>query len=167
MPALAVVLLLSGIILAQSDRTSCSIGADVEHEYRSLPSMSDLSLSWEQRYGPRRILAEKYPTNWALQFALQEPLLNSIDLLPHEWDLAIERYRSLPDPLLRDLLEARLLAKIQPVKSGETIGRILGQAKDSPWAHLAMLESAADSRNGDRSLASSHSLRHFWHRPAQ
>jgi peroxiredoxin len=115
--------------------------------------MSDLSLSWEQRYGPRRILAEKYPTNWALQFALQEPLLNSIDLLPHEWDLAIERYRSLPDPLLRDLLEARLLAKIQPVKSGETIGRILGQAKDSPWAHLAMLESAADSRNGDRSLA--------------
>jgi hypothetical protein len=115
--------------------------------------MSDLSLSWEQRYGPRRILAEKYPTNWALQFALQEPLLNSIDLLPHEWDLAIERYRSLPDPLLRDLLEARLLAQIQPVKSRETIGRVLGQAKDSPWAHFAMLESAADSRNGDRALA--------------
>jgi peroxiredoxin len=79
--------------------------------------------------------------------------LNSIDLLPHEWDLAIERYRSLPDPLLGGLLEARLLARIQPVKSRETIGRVLGQAKDSPWAHLAMLESAADSRNGDRALA--------------
>jgi hypothetical protein len=74
MPALAVVLLLSGIILAQSDHTSCSMGADVEQEYRSLPSMSDLPLSWEQRYGPRRTLAGKYPTNWALQFALQEPL---------------------------------------------------------------------------------------------
>jgi peroxiredoxin len=87
-----------------------------------------------------------------LQFAVQEPLLNGSELV-HEWDLAIERYRSLPDPLLRDLLEARLLAQIQPVTSRETIGRILGQAKDSPWAHLVMLESAADSRNGDRLLA--------------
>jgi hypothetical protein len=87
-----------------------------------------------------------------LQFALQEPLLNG-NGLEREWDLAIERYRSLPDPLLRDLLEARLLAQIQPVRSRETIGRVLGQAKDSPWAHLAMLESAADPRNGDRVLA--------------
>jgi len=152
MPALALLLLLSGIILAQSDRTTCAMWANVEHEYRSLPSMSDLSLSWEQRYGPRRILAGKYPTNWPLQLALQEPLLTGSELV-HEWDLAIERYRSLQDPLLRDLLEARLLAQIQPVKSREAIGRILGEAKDSPWAHFAMLESAARSRNGDRALA--------------
>lgn len=153
MLTVALILLLSGFAFAaQSSRSVCSMGADVEHEYESLPSIADLSLSWEQRYGPRRTLAAKYPTNWPLQLALQVPLINHEQLV-REWDLAIEHYRSVSDPLLRDLLEARLLAGFQPAKSRETFIRILGEARDSPWAHLAMLESAADPRNGDGALA--------------
>jgi hypothetical protein len=114
--------------------------------------MSDVSRSWKERYGPRRELAKKYPTDWSLQFALQEPILNHSEL-GREWDLAIERYRALPDRMLGELLEARLLAPVQREKSREALDHVLGRAKDSPWVHLAMLEWAAARRNGDSTLA--------------
>jgi len=66
MRTVALLAALSSVVLAQSDRTSCSIPLDVESEYRSLPSMSDLSRSWEERYAPRRALAKKYPYDWPL-----------------------------------------------------------------------------------------------------
>ena len=152
MRTVALLAALSSVVLAQSDRTSCSIPLDVESEYRSLPSMSDLSRSWEERYAPRRALAKKYPYDWPLQFALQVPILQHSDM-GREWDLAIEHYRALPDRALGELLEARLLSPLHRKKSREVLDRILKVAADSPWAHLAMLEWAADPRNGDRTIA--------------
>jgi peroxiredoxin len=114
--------------------------------------MSDLSLSWQERYAPRRALAKKYLADWPLQFTLQTPILHHSDI-GREWDLAIEHYRTLPDRSLGELLEARLLSPLQRKKSREALDRILGLAKDSPWAHLAMLEWAADLKNGDRAVA--------------
>ena len=143
---------LSSLGFAQSDRTACSMALGVENEYRSLPSMSDLSRSWEERYAPRRALARKYPSDWPLQVALQMPIQQHSDMR-REWDLAIEHYRAVPDRLLGELLEARLLSPVQHKTSRGVLDRILRQAKDSPWAHLAMLEWAADARNGDRTLA--------------
>src|SRR6266478_3931827 len=143
---------LSSLGFAQSDRTACSMAFGVENEYRSLPSMSDLSRSWEERYAPRRALAKKYPADWPLQFALQVPIQQHSEMR-REWDLAIERYRAVPDRLLGELLEARLLSPVQRTTSRGVLDRILRQAKDSPWVHLAMLEWAADARNGDRTVA--------------
>jgi len=148
----ALVAVLSSVAFAQSDRTACSIGPDAESEFSNLPSMADLSLSWQERYAPRRALAKKYLADWPLQFTLQTPILQHSDL-GREWDSAIEHYRSLPDRSLGELLEARLLSPLQRKKSREALDRILGLAKDSPWAHLAMLEWAADPRNGDRAVA--------------
>ena len=110
--------------------------------------MSDLSLSWEERYAPRRDLAKKYPNDWPLQFALQQPILQHSEM-GHEYDLALSHYRSLPDPVLGELLEARLLSSLHRKKSRESLNHVLSQAADSPWSHLATLEWAADRRNGD------------------
>src|SRR5579862_5443259 len=142
---------LSSVVFGQSNRTACSIGLDVENEYRTLPSMSDLSRSWEERYGPRRALAKKYPMDWPLQFELQAPILIH-PYMGREWDLAIEHYRALPDRALGELLEARLLSPVRRAKSREALDRILPQVEDSPWAHLAMLD-WADSRHGDPAIA--------------
>src|SRR5438067_9140437 len=46
----------------------------------ALPSMSDLTLSWEERYAPRRDLAKKYSADWPLQFMLQRPILQGVDM---------------------------------------------------------------------------------------
>ncbi len=143
---------LSSVVFGQSNRTACSIGLDVENPYRALPSMSDLSLSWEERYGPRRALAKKFPTDWPLQFRLQAPIL-AVPTMGREWDSAIEHYRALPDRLLGELLEARLLSLVRRKKSREALDRVIAQAEDSPWAHLAMLDWAADPRHGDPALA--------------
>lgn len=148
----ALLAVLSGIAFGQSNRTACSIAPDVEIDNRSLPSMSDLSKSWEERYAPRRALAKRYVTDWPLQFILQAPILLQATM-GREWDLAIEHYRALPDRTLGELLEARLLSSVQRKKTRAALDRILGQAKDSPWAHLAMLEWAADPRNGDQTIA--------------
>jgi len=110
--------------------------------------MSDLSLSWKERYAPRRDLAKKYPNDWPLQFALQQPILQHSEM-GHEYDFALSHYRSLPDHLLGELLEARLLSSLHRKKSRQSLDHVLGQAADSPWSHLAMLEWAADRRNGD------------------
>src|SRR6266478_1702548 len=93
---------LSSLGFAQSDRTACSMALGVENEYRSLPSMSDLSRSWEERYAPRRTLAKKYAGDWPLQLALQTPIQQHSELR-REWDLAIEHYHAIPDRLLGEL----------------------------------------------------------------
>jgi hypothetical protein len=139
-------------VCAQSSPNACSLDPGVEKEYRALPSMSDLSLSWEERYGPRRELAKRYLTDWPLQFMLQQPILHGISI-SREFELALAHYRSLPDHLLGELLEARLLSSLQRRKSRVAIDDVLSQAAESPWSHLATLEWAADPRNGDPALA--------------
>jgi hypothetical protein len=109
-------------------------------------------LSWEERYAPRRDLAKKYPDDWPLQFTLQQPILPHFDM-GREWDLALVHYRSLPDNLLGELLEARLLSSLYSKKSRAALDHVLSQAADSPWSHLAALEWASDSPNGDPALA--------------
>ena len=125
-------------VCAQSSRNACSLDPGVEKEYRALPSMSDLSLSWEERYGPRRELAKRYLTDWPLQFMLQQPILHGISI-SREFELALAHYRSLPDHLLGELLEARLLSSLQRRKSRVAIDDVLSQAAESPWSHLAAL----------------------------
>ncbi|HKW96480.1 MAG TPA: TlpA disulfide reductase family protein [Bryobacteraceae bacterium] len=124
----------------------------MEREFSALPSMSDLSLSWEQRYAPRRDLANRYPQDWSLQFKLQQPILQHSELR-REWDLALAHYRALADRQLGELLEARLLSQLYPKKSRQVIERVLAEVPDSPWTHLAALEWAADRQNGDPALA--------------
>jgi hypothetical protein len=150
--AIAVLSALCVSVCAQSNPTACSLSPEVEKEYAALPSMSDLSLSWEERYAPRRDFAKKYPTNWPLQFTVQEPILHHSDM-GHEWDLALGYYRSLPDRQLGELLEARLLSPLHRKKSREVLDKMLSQAQDSPWTHLAALEWASDRRSGDPALA--------------
>ena len=139
-------------VCAQPNPTACSLSPEMEREFSALPSMSDLSLSWDGRYAPRRDLAKKYPEDWSLQFKLQQPILQHSDLR-REWDLALAHYRALPDRQLGELLEARLLSPIYPKKSREVIEKVLTEAPDSPWTHLAALEWAADKRSGDGALA--------------
>jgi hypothetical protein len=66
--------------------------------------------------------------------------------------LALAHYRSLPDHLLGELLEARLLSSSQRKRSREAINDMLGQLRN-PWSHLAALVWGADPRNGDPALA--------------
>jgi AhpC/TSA family len=152
MRTLALLTVLSSSVLAQSNRTACSLTPEVEKEYLTLPSMSDLSLSWEERYAPRRDLAKKYPTDWPLQFTVQQPIVHHSEM-GREWDLALSYYRSLPDRHLGELLEARLLSPLHRKKSHEVLDKMLSQAQDSPWTHLAVLEWAAERRSGDPALA--------------
>ena len=139
-------------VCAQPNPTACSLSPEMEEEFLALPSMSDLSLSWEERYAPRRDLARTHPHDWSLQFKLQQPILQHSELR-REWDQAQEHYRALPDRQLGELLEARLLSPLYPKKSREVIDRMLTEAQDSPWTHLAALEWAADRRSGDPALA--------------
>ena len=152
MRTLALLAVLSSSVLAQSNRAACSLAPDIEKEYLALPSMFDLSKSWEERYAPRRALAEKYSADWPLQFTLQQPILQLFDI-GREWDLALAHYRALPDHLLGELLEARLLSSLHRKKSREMLDHVLAQAADSPWSHLAALEWAANRLNGDPALA--------------
>ena len=152
MRTLALLAVLSTAASAQSNRAACSLAPGIEKEYLALPSMLDLSLSWEERYGPRRELAKRYPTDWPLQFLLQQPLLHNF-AMGREWDADLAHYQALPDPLLGELLEARLISSLHRKKSREAIDHVLPQAADSPWTHLAALEWAADQRNGDPALA--------------
>ncbi len=152
MRTLALLTVLSSSVLAQSSRTACSLAPDIEKEYLALPSMSDLTLSWEERYAPRRDLAKKYPADWPLQFMLQRPIVNGLGT-DREFDLALPYYRSLQDRLLGELLEARFLSSIYRKKSRAALDHVLAQAGDSPWSHLVALEWAADRRSGDPALA--------------
>src|SRR5579859_4774173 len=152
MRTVALLAVLSSSVLAQSSRTACSLTPEVEKEYLALPSMSDLSLSWEERYAPRRDLAKKYPDDWPLQFMLQRPIVNGL-ATDREFDLALPYYRSLQDRLLGELLEARFLSSIYRKKSRAALDHVLAQAGDSPWSHLVALEWAADRRSGDPALA--------------
>jgi len=52
MRAIALLSVLCTSVCAQSNPTACSLSLELEKEYLALPSMSDLSLSWEERYGP-------------------------------------------------------------------------------------------------------------------
>src|SRR5579872_138817 len=152
MRLIALLTILTFPVLAQSNRTACSLASDVENEYLALPSMSDLSRSWEERYAPRRDLTKKYPDDWPLQFMLQQPILQHSEI-SREWDLALSHYRALSDRLLGELLEARLLSSLYRKKSREMLDHALAQAADSPWSHLAALEWAANRLNGDPALA--------------
>ena len=152
MRTIALLSVLCTSVCAQSNPTACSLSPALEKEYRALPSMSDLSLSWEERYGPHRDLAKKYPTDWPLQFAIQQSILQHFDM-GREWDLALSYYRSLPDRQLGELLEMRLLSPPHRKKSREVLDKMLSQAQDSPWTHLAALEWASDRRSGDPALA--------------
>jgi hypothetical protein len=151
MRAIALLSVLCSSVCAQSNPTACSLSPAIEKEYLALPSMSDLSLSWEERYSPRRDLAKKYPTDWPLQFMLQQPIVQFE--MAREWDLALSYYRSLPDHLLGETLEARLLSSLQRKKSREMLDNMLSQAQDSPWTHLVALEWAGKPRRGDPELA--------------
>ena len=152
MRTLALLTVLSSSVLAQSSRTACSLAPNIETEYLALPSMSDLTLSWEERYAPRRDLAKKYSADWPLQFMLQRPILQGVDMR-REFDLALPYYRSLQDRLLGELLEARLLSPVYRKKSRAAFDHVLAQAGDSPWSHLVALEWAANRPNGDPALA--------------
>src|SRR5438477_958240 len=152
MRTLALLAVVSSALWAQSNRTACALAPHIEAEYLALPSMSDLTKSWEERYAPRRDLAKKYPADWPLQFMLQRPIVNGIGM-DREFDLALPYYQSLPDRLLGELLEARLLSSVYRKKSRAAIDHALAQAGDSPWSHLVALEWAADRRNGDPALA--------------
>src|SRR5256885_1593856 len=122
MRTLALLTVLSSSVLAQSSRTACSLAPNIETEYLALPSMSDLTLSWEERYAPRRDLAKKYSADWPLQFMLQRPILQGVDMR-REFDLALPYYRSLQDRLLGELLEARLLSPVYRKKSRAAFDR--------------------------------------------
>jgi hypothetical protein len=139
----------SAALLAQTNRTACAVSAEAEQEVRALPAMSDFSLSFEERMGPRRALAAKYPDDWALQVHLQDPILR-LSHLGREWDRAIAHYRSLPDRTLGELLEARLLSRLHRKKSREMLDRVLAQAGDSPWAHEALLHWTGALEAGER-----------------
>jgi hypothetical protein len=140
---LPVAVLLPAVIFGQSNRTACALSPEVEKEVRALPSMTEMSLSWEERVSPRRLLAMKYPGDWPLQIALQDAILRKFHI-GREWDWAIAHYRSLPDRTLGEMLEARLLAGLHREKSRAALDRVVAQAPDSPWVHLALLEWAVD-----------------------
>ncbi|MGH9721707.1 MAG: hypothetical protein ACRD8O_15985 [Bryobacteraceae bacterium] len=151
MRVLSVLVILSGAVFGQSNRTACSLTPGLAQQYAALPPMPDLTLSFEERMAPRRALAKAYPADWPLQFLLQEPISGQFTL-GREWDAAIAHYRSLPDRMLGEVLEAHLLSGLHKKKSREALDRAMGQASDSPWVHWAML-AWATSPLGDGILA--------------
>lgn len=155
MRTLVLFLLGTAILPAQSPRTACVVSPRVAEPLRALPSIHDLSKSWEERMGPRRVLARQEPGDWALQFLLQEPLLRRFQL-GAEWDAAQAQYRAMPDRVLGDLLEARLTGGLQRKRSRAMLDRALATAPDSPWTHLALLEWAANPMDRDAALATKH-----------
>ena len=152
------ILLLAGFCItvsAQSTRTACNLSPSAEKAVRALPSLNDLSLSWEERIAPRHALAEKQPNNWPLQIVLQDALRRRF-YLGRDWDRTIAMYRRLPDRLLGDLLEARLTGSFHRKQSRAMIERVLQAAPDSPWAHLVAAEWASHPINRDAQFGSRH-----------
>jgi len=139
MRILLLLVLFSAAASAQSTRTACTASASIAKELQALPSMTDLSLSREERMAPWRAMARKYPDHWPIQFTAQDAIRRHY-FMGREWDEAIAFYRSLADRELGALLEARLIAPFYRKKSQETIVRMLAAAPDSPWVHLAAVE---------------------------
>lgn len=152
MTKLSAALILAPVLAAQTSRAACELEGPARSQFNSLPALHDFSLSWEQRMAARRALAISEPGNWALQVALQEPLIRTPHL-SRDWDLAIEHYRRLPDSTLGALLEGRLLARVRRARSRELLDHALNAAPDSPWTHLALLEWAAFPGRPDTALA--------------
>lgn len=150
-----VIVISTAAAAAQSARTSCVISGPAAEAVQKLPSMSDLTLSWEQRLAPRRALARAHPGNWPLQILLQDPIHQRF-YMGQEWDQTIDLYRRMEDRALGDLLEARLLSGLHRKRSRELLDRALQTAPDSPWVHLAMLEWAAHPAYRDAPLAAKH-----------
>ncbi len=118
-------------------RFACEATPFIRAALDALPSMDDLSLTYEQRMAPRRALARENPDDVFVQMALQDEIGN----LPHltrEWDEALAAYRKLDHAFLGDFLEARLRLAFQKSRSAELLEGVLRQAPDFPWAHLAM-----------------------------
>ena len=128
MRTLALLAVLSSSVLAQSNHAACSLAPDIEKEYLALPSMFDLSKSWEERYAPRRALADKYSADWPLQFTLQQPILQLFDI-GREWDLALAHYRALPDHLLEAgfLLLTKIRDNFSRAESGRDLRSEVGR----------------------------------------
>lgn len=140
---------------AQSSRTQCSLSMPVEKAVAALPSLNDLSLSWEERIGPRRALAERQPDNWPLQILLQDAIRRQFHI-GREWDRAFAFYRRMPDRVLGELLEARLISSLHRKRSREILDRLLETAPDSPWVHLTAAEWAANPIGRDPAFGAPH-----------
>lgn len=139
--------ILCGVAFGQSPQTACAPAAPIAKEVQALPAMADLSRTWEERMAPRRALARKYPSDWALQFLLQDAIRRQL-FQSREWDQAFAFYRSVPDRNLGELLEARLLSSLQRKPSKDIIDRALAATPDSPWVHLVAAEWAMHPVSG-------------------
>ncbi len=152
-----VLLLAAAAVLApaQSTRTQCSLSAPAEKAVAALPSLNDLSLSWEERIAPRRALAERHPDNWPLQFLVQDAIRRHFHI-GREWDRALAFYRRLPDRVLGELLEARLIGSFHRKRSRDILDRLLQTAPNSPWVRLTAAEWAANPIGRDPAFGATH-----------
>lgn len=110
---------------------------DIVKAIENLPPMSDVVQSYEGRFAPRRQLLKEHPANLFVAMAVQDAIRAYPHLKP-DWDWLIEMHRSIPDKLVGQFLQARLLSDIQP-KQAESLARsVLSVAPRFHWAQLLL-----------------------------
>jgi uncharacterized protein (TIGR03435 family) len=130
---------------------ACEAAPEIRAAINALPRMDDFSLTFEQRMEPRRALARKFPQDVFVQMAVQDAFRLKPELAG-EWDAALASYAALDHPALGTFLEARLLVRLQRELSRKLLARVIEQAPDLPWAHLALAEWAGLADRQDPEL---------------
>ncbi|MCC6860332.1 MAG: TIGR03435 family protein [Bryobacterales bacterium] len=134
---------------------ACEAAPAIRGALDMLPAIGDYRLSYAERMGPRRDLARRYPYDLFVQMRLQETLA----AMPHmteEWARALDSYHKLENPVLRDLLVARLILPLQKVQSEKLLLGITEGTAEWPWAQLALAEWSRLHSPGDTARLEGH-----------
>ena len=152
-----VVLILPIPCVAQTDSAVCEPSRETIKALESLPPAQDFSISFEDRIGPRRALAQKHPDDIFIQRDYQNAFKRPSNPAG-EFDRALAMYRARSGAMPR-YLEARLLTLAAPSKSRATFESLLGENPKFAWPYLDMLEwtrmpGARDTKSAEANLKS-------------
>jgi thiol-disulfide isomerase/thioredoxin len=125
---------------AQAFSVPCEPSRETLKTLEALPPVQDYSISFEDRVGKRRALAEKYPDDFFVQRAYQAAFQRSPKNPAGEWDRALAFYRRRASSPMSRYLEAKLLMVAEPAKSRATFEALFAENPGFVWPHLDMLE---------------------------
>jgi thiol-disulfide isomerase/thioredoxin len=135
--------------------SQCTPSQPVMQALSALPDLTDYSIPYEDRMGPLRALAGKYPRDVFVQHRYQDAFKRGVQL-HEEFDRAFAMYRSKPgDPILR-YFEARLTAAFDAAAAETMFADVLRSAPTFPWPHLGIAELTDRDGARDSSKAEAH-----------
>ena len=106
---------------------ACGVTPAARNAYDRLPLVTDPDLTLSALESPRRALLEQYPRDLFVEMALQDAMRSP--LLAERWEAALERYRKIADRDAGELLEARLIFRLNPQRARDLVDAVLDRSR--------------------------------------